>query len=208
MHVVIIRQRTLLALRGAAATLLGLLSATDRFGSVTALAILAGTYALVDAACCLVGARARLRAGDPWRWQAGEAVPSLVFLVGMLFVTRLPAAVFSLLLTGWAVGRGGVPLAAGVAEGNLRSDPLRTADAIWALGFGSWMWLDPGPGALAAVTFLGTYLLGTGVLQICRAIALRSQVAWKQPVGVVRWRGLPALAQALRMRRLARNRAK
>jgi uncharacterized membrane protein HdeD (DUF308 family) len=208
MHVVIIRQWTLLALRGAAAILLGLLSATDAFGSLTALVVLAGAYALADAACGLWAARARLRAGEPWRWQAGDAVPSLLFVLTTVFALRWPAAVFSLLLTAWAVGRGGVPLAGAIAQGQLRSDPLRTADALWALGFGSWMWLDPGPGALAAVTYLGTYLLGAGVLQLCRAFALRSKADWRQPTGVLRWRGLPAFAHALRTRRLTRQRAK
>jgi uncharacterized membrane protein HdeD (DUF308 family) len=218
MRVVIVRHWWLLAIRGAGATGLGLASSTDRFGSVAALIGMFVVYGLIEAACLLASARSRLRMRSEWRWLAAEAVPSLLVAVALILAGGLAVSTLSWLLASWALGRGGIVLAdvSVHRQWGRGKDLLRTADGLWAVVFAVWVLLDPGPGGLTAVTWLGTYTLGTGILQIARAYSLRWWPAWREPVAVVRWPGWSAfqasVLRGLRLRTadrtLARDRQK
>jgi uncharacterized membrane protein HdeD (DUF308 family) len=191
MSVVIVRQWWLLALRGSAAVALGLLSATDRFGSVTALMVLLVGFALVDVGSGAVAANASRRAAPLIVWGAMvvESAPSLLLALLLIGGPQLAMPALSGVLVAWILVRGAARLGGVLAQGQLRADPLRALDGIWALAFAGWLLLDPGPGGMGAVTWFGMYVLGAGVLELCRVPGLRHAPGWRGPLAVLRVRG-------------------
>jgi uncharacterized membrane protein HdeD (DUF308 family) len=201
MSVIMVRHWWLLALRAAAAILFGLLSATDRFGSVTALLALFTVLAAIDVGCHVTLARASRRRFVPWRWPLVEAVPGALVVLVVLCGPALSDSALSWLVVIWAVGQGGLELAGAWRQRDAGVDRLRITQAIWAIGFAAWAVLDPGPGNLTAVTWLGTFVTGAGVVLAFRAAGLRSTPAGRELVGVWRCPDWLARRQLLRVLR-------
>jgi uncharacterized membrane protein HdeD (DUF308 family) len=201
MPVVLVRHWWMLALRAAAAICFGLLSATDRLGSVAALVTLFTLLGAIDVGCQLVLARASRRTREAWQWPLIEAAPSALIVLALVLGPPLGVVALSRLLVTWALGQAGVGLAAALLGRTVPGDRLRIAEALWMLAFAVWVMLDPGPGNLAALTWLGTFVSGAGVLQAFRTFGLRSTSIGRAPVGAWRWPSWMLPPQVMRLLR-------
>jgi hypothetical protein len=187
MRVVLVRHWWLLALRAAAAVGFGLLSATDRFGSVAALVALFAGLGAIDVGCQLLLARAGWRTGEGWQWPLVDAAPSGLIVLTLVLGPSLSVLALSRLLVTWALGKAGVALAGALLGRSVPGDRMRIAEAFWMLAFAVWVMVDPGPGNLSALTWLGTFVTGAGVLQAFRTGALRFTSTGREPVAAWRW---------------------
>lgn len=201
MPVVLVRHWWLLALRAAAAICFGLFSATDRLGSVAALVTLFVLLGAIDVACQLFLVRASRRTGEAWQWTLVEAAPSALVVLALVLGPSLGVLALSRLLVTWALGKAAVGIAAVLLGRSVPGDRLRIAEALWMLAFAVWVMVDPGPGNLAALTWLGTFVTGAGVLQAFRTFGLRSTPVGREPVAAWRWPSWMLQAQLLRLLR-------
>lgn len=188
MHVIVLRHWWLQALRAMAAIGFGFLCAFAALTSLGVMVALMGAYALLDAGCLAVLARARFRNGGRWAWLAAEA--SVSGLLGLFAVVRSSMGAPLLLwsIAAWAIGKGLIVLAGTRADQHLAGAPHAICNGLFAIAFGAWLLLDPGPGALAGALWIDVFATLWGTVLLVQALALRSTLAGRAPVAVLRVR--------------------
>ena len=168
-----------LLFRGILALLFGIVTLIWPGGTVLALALLFGAYALIDGVGLLV--EAFRRRGRPTRWPH-----RLAYLAGGLFgvaaavVTVLAPGITVLVLTTlagvWAIVTGVLEVVAAVRlRKHIRGELLLALAGVASVAFGLLILLWPGAGGLALAVLLGSYALVFGVLLVIVALQLRTQ---------------------------------
>ena len=162
-----------LALRGAAAIVLGFLAFILPGVTVATLAIMLAVYLLVDGVFAIIGGIRAARAQERWVPFVLEGIVSLI--AGLMAVFWPIASVFALvwLFAAWSVITGFAEI--------MSAWRMHRSHGKWAWGiagvlsvlFGFGMWLLPAFGLLAIAWGLASYLIAFGVLTLVTAFRLR-----------------------------------
>jgi uncharacterized membrane protein HdeD (DUF308 family) len=177
MAAILARHWWILALRGVAAIVFGLLAWFWPDITLIILVTLFGAYALVDGVFILIAA-ARGRSREP-RWiVAVMGVAGILIGLSTLLWPDLTAVALVYLIAAWAGTMGAMAVLAAIT---LRRDGederLQIVIGVMAILFGVFIAIFPGPGALALVWLIGAFAVAYGVLLLALAVRLRD---WRQ----------------------------
>jgi uncharacterized membrane protein HdeD (DUF308 family) len=168
----------ILAVRGAAAIVFGVLAWFWPDVTLIALVILFGAYVLVDGVFNLITA-ALGHSREP-RWIV--AVMGIAgILVGIVAFgwPDLTAVALIYLLAAWAVTMGAFAIIGAIAlRRDIEDEWLLVVIGLLAIAFGVVIAVFPGAGVLALVWLIGAFAVAYGVLQLSLAFRLR---AWRRP---------------------------
>jgi uncharacterized membrane protein HdeD (DUF308 family) len=166
----------ILALRGGAAIVFGILTLVWPLASLYALVVLFGAYALVDGAFNLAFAvRGRRRGVRPWGSLVAQGLLGVVAGVLTLAWPGISALVLLMIIATWAVVTGVVAVAAAVRlRRQITGEWLLALSGVLSMAFGLLLFLFPGAGALAVAMWIGAYALALGVILTWLAFRLRA----------------------------------
>jgi uncharacterized membrane protein HdeD (DUF308 family) len=182
----------IMAVRGVAAIVFGVLTFIWPGASLFALVLLFGAYSVVDGAFN-IGAGISMRGEPRWGWLVfGGAISIAVGVLTFLW-PGITAFALLMLIAAWALVTGVAEIAAAIRlRKHVRGEWLLALSGILSIAFGVLMFLFPGTGALAVVLWIGAYAVVFGVLLLALAFRLRSwrnQTRRQVPTG-----GVPAHA--------------
>ena len=168
----------LLALRGVAAVLFGILAFIWPGITLVALVYLFGAYAFANGI---------LSFGLAFRGRKGRrSSASLIFggIIGILtglitfFLPGITALGLVLLIAAWAIANGVTEIAAAIRLRKVISNEwLLIIAGILSIAFGIVLLIMPGVGALALVFWIGAWMLAIGVLLMALAFRVRGLTA-------------------------------
>ena len=162
------------ALRGLAAILFGLLTILNPAISLAALILLFGAYALADGVFGVIAAITSRR-NEP-RW-VGLLISGILGILIGAFTFLMPGVTALVLLytiAAWAVIRGVIEIAAAIQLRRVIQGEywLILAGAL-SIAFGVLLFVYPGAGALAVVLWIGVFALVLGIVLMALAFRLR-----------------------------------
>ena len=144
---------------------------------LAALTALFGAFALISGIGSVAGAlRAPISRGR--RASLGlEGLVGIAVGVAVLVWPDLSAVALLYAIAAWAIANGILELGLALVRppGGGRT-LLLVADALLSVAFGAIMFAHPGAGAVALLALVAAFALMTGVLQIARALELRSVI--------------------------------
>lgn len=164
----------LLALRGVAAVIFGILAFIWPQLTLSVLVILFGAYVFVDGIANLITGVSDRQANERWWVMILEGIVSIAAGILTFVYPGITAVVLLYVIAFWAILTGMLEIAAAV---RLR----REIDGEWVLGLsgaasillGLALIIFPGAGALAVIWLIGTYAILFGVLMIYLGFKLR-----------------------------------
>ena len=165
----------LIALRGLAGILFGIITFMAPGVTLAVLVILFGAYAFADGVLTIVSAVRRRGATDRWGMLLVEGVVGVAAGLVTLFWPGITALTLLYVVAFWALLTGVLEIAAAV-----RLRKVITGEWLLALGgiasivFGVAIALFPAAGALAVVLWIGAYALIFGALLLALGFRLRS----------------------------------
>lgn len=163
----------LVALRGAAAVIFGILALLLPGLTLAALVLLFAAYAIVDGVSAIVTG---LRGEKPGRNWLLVLLGVAGVVAGLLtwFWPGLSALALLLVIGGWAIVTGVLEIAAAYRlRSVLRHEWLVAFNGVLSVLFGIFVLLFPGAGALALVWLIGWYAIASGVALLVLAFRLR-----------------------------------
>jgi uncharacterized membrane protein HdeD (DUF308 family) len=175
MGMTLARRWWILAVRGAAAIIFGILTFVAPRSSLYVLVILFGIYALVDGAFDLGMAARGSTGGRRWGSLVFEGVASMVAGFLALAWPGISALVLLLIVAVWAVVTGVSALMAAIRlRQHVEHEWMLGVSGLLSIGFGVLLFLFPGPGAIAVVLWIGAYAIVLGGLLMALAFRLRA----------------------------------
>jgi len=174
MPMMLARRWWILAIRGAAAILFGLLTFVAPASSLYALIILFGAYAIVDGAFDIGLAFRGTHAGKHWGSLIFQGVISIAAGVLTFMWPKMSALVLLLVIAAWAVITGASALAAAVRlRKHIQGEWMLGLAGLLSIAFGLLLFVYPGPGALAVIIWIGADAILHGALLLALAFRLR-----------------------------------
>lgn len=156
----------MLVVRGAAATLFGVLAIVVP-ENLLALVILWAAYAVVDGVFAAMLAARRGRAGQRWGWLLFEGVAGIAAGVLALVWPGITALALLAVIAVWAVSTGIAKIAAAMRVRRwLSGERLLATSGVLSIAFGVLLPLSPGSGAPALAWMIGAYAIVFGALLI------------------------------------------
>jgi uncharacterized membrane protein HdeD (DUF308 family) len=150
-----------LALRAAAAILLGLIAFALPGPTLAAIVVLFGVYAIIDGALALVAAVRGLRRHERWGAMLAEGIVSL-------------AAGVIALVAAWALLTGVLEITLGVRLRRvITGEWLLILGGVLSVALAVLVAMFPGAGATALVWWLGAYALAYGAVALVLAFRIR-----------------------------------
>jgi len=172
------RQWWLLAVRGAAAIVFGVLAWFWPDITLITLVILFGAFILVDGISNLITA-ASGRGAEPKWIVAVMGLAGIVVGIVTLVWPNLTAIALIYLIAAWAVTMGVFAIiGAVVLRRDIENEWLLAITGLLAIVFGIAIAIFPGSGALALVWLIGVYAVAYGLLELALAFRLRN---WQRP---------------------------
>jgi len=172
--VLLARNWWLVALRGLAAIIFGLLTFIVPGISLLTLVLLFGSYALVEGVLNVIAAVRGRREEERWWALLLEGLVSIAAGIVTFVLPGLTAVVLVYMIAAWAIVTGVLELVAAV---RLRQ---RVTGEIWlvlsgvaSVAFGVLVMIFPGAGALTMVLWIGAYAVVFGALLLGLAFRLR-----------------------------------
>lgn len=181
MENVLARNWWMLALRGLAALVFGLLTLFNPAITLGVLILFFGAYALVYGAFTVFAAVANRR-GEPY-WVALLVGGVLSVLIGVLTFMRpgVTGLVLLYFIAAWAIVIGLSEVAAGIRLRKvITGEWLLVLSGVLSVVFGLALMVFPGAGALAVTLWIGAYATVLGILLIALAFRLRR---WQRMAG-------------------------
>jgi uncharacterized membrane protein HdeD (DUF308 family) len=176
-----------LALRGVAAIVFGILTFILPGLTLAALVLLFGSYAIVDGVFNLLAALRRRGGEQPWWALLLEGVVGIAAGLAAFIYPGLTALVLLYMIAAWALITGVLEIVAAVQLRKLiTGEWWLAASGVLSIIFGALLIIAPGPGALAVVLWIGAYAVVSGVLLIALALRLRGWRADEQAVPIHR----------------------
>jgi uncharacterized membrane protein HdeD (DUF308 family) len=163
-----------LALRAAAAIILGLIAFALPGATLTALVILFGVYAILDGILALVAAVRGLRTHD--RWGAMLAAGIVGIAAGLIALTWPAIGALSLvyLVASWALLTGVLEIAMAVKLRRLiTGEWLMIVGGVLSILLGFMFAAFPAVGATVFVWWLGAYAMVYGIVILALALRVR-----------------------------------
>jgi uncharacterized membrane protein HdeD (DUF308 family) len=175
MTIVLTRNWWVLALRGVAAIIFGILTFLMPGITLAALVLLFGAFAITDGIFAIIAAIKT--SGKERKWWLLIISGVLSIIVGVLtFVMPEITALFLLyLIAFWAIFTGTLAIATAIRlRKEITGEWLMALGGIASVLFGVLLLLFPGAGALAVVLWIGAYALVSGAIMLALAFKLRS----------------------------------
>jgi len=164
-----------LALRGVAAIIFGVLAFVWPDVTVTVLVLLFGAYAFWDGAFAIVSALRRRTRTDQWWWTLLEGVVGVGIGLATFFWPGVTAIVLLALIAAWAVITGILEIMAAIRlRKEINDEWLLFLSGVLSVLFGILLVFQPGVGALALIWVIGSYAIAFGVLLLVLAFRLRN----------------------------------
>jgi len=169
-----------LVLRGALSILFGVLAFIFPGGTLEALVILFGAYALVDGVTALIAAVAHARPGQTW-----ALLVEGLFGIGAGVVTfaypGLTLVALLMLIAVWSIITGLLEIVAAVRlRQQIQGEWALALAGVLSTLFGVGLFVAPGAWTLAVVYLIGAYFVLFGITMIALAMQLR---AWERGAG-------------------------
>ena len=183
----IVRNWSWIALRGVLAIVFGTLTLLNPGITLVTLVLMFGAYAIVDGMFMIVSAIANRKTQPRWGTLVfggilGVAVGVLTYLWPGITAVALLAIIAS-----WAILMGVIEITVAIRLRKLIANEwMLVLTGLLAVAFGVVLILNPGPGAVAVVLWIGVYALVSGVLLVVLAFRLRN---WGRSHGVLQATG-------------------
>jgi uncharacterized membrane protein HdeD (DUF308 family) len=166
----------LIALRGAAAIIFGILTFVMPGISLTVLVLFFGAYALVDGIANIVAAVRRRKGEQTWWALLAEGIVSVLAGVVAFVAPGITALAVVYLIAGWAIVTGAFEIGAAIRmRKEIRGEAWLILSGILSIVFGVLVMLAPVAGALTIVLFIGAYAIVFGAILLGLAFRLRGQ---------------------------------
>jgi uncharacterized membrane protein HdeD (DUF308 family) len=163
-----------LALRGLFAIAFGVLAFTLPGGTLFALVLLFGCYAIVDGAFALVAGVKSRRQRRPWGLPVAHGLLGIAAGVIALVWPGITALALLYVIAAWAIMTGVLEIGAAISlRKQIEGEWLLGLTGALSVMLGVAMFAYPGAGALAVVWWIGGYAIVFGVLMIALAFRLR-----------------------------------
>src|SRR5258706_12417954 len=162
------------ALRGVAAIMFGLLAMLMPGMTLAALVLLFGAYALVEGVLNVIAAVRGRGRGEPWWALLIEGIVSIGAGLVTFFMPGLTALVLVYVIAAWPIITGVLEIVTAIRLRKLiRREWLLALSGVLSVAFGLLMIVAPGPGALALVLWIGAYSLVFGAPLVGLSLRLR-----------------------------------
>jgi uncharacterized membrane protein HdeD (DUF308 family) len=165
----------LLALRGIAAIIFGVLALVWPSLTVLSLVVLFGALAFVEGVFSVTAAIASHRNNESWWAMLLAGLAGIIFgLLTWVWPEATALALLYLIAT-WALVTGGFEVAAAIKLRKLiNNEWLMIAGGLLSILVGVLLVLFPGAGALGVMWLIGSYAIAFGVLQIVLSFRVKS----------------------------------
>jgi uncharacterized membrane protein HdeD (DUF308 family) len=164
----------LLALRGLAAVVFGVLAFIWPRITLTALVFLFGAYALVDGAFAIVASIRAPKEFKRWWVLLLEGILSVIAGVLAFVLPGITALVLLVLIASWAIVTGIFEIVGAIQlRKQITGEWLLALSGVFSVLFGIVLLWNPIAGALAVVWLIGAYAIVFGVLMLALAFRLR-----------------------------------
>lgn len=164
----------LIALRGLAAIIFGILTFVMPGISLLTLVLLFGSYALVEGVLNLIAAVRGRREEDRWWVLLLEGLVSIAAGLVTFAIPGLTVAVLVYVIAAWAVVTGVLEIVAAVRlRHRITGEGWLALSGVASVAFGVLMMIFPGAGAVALVLWIGAYAVVFGALLLGLAFRLR-----------------------------------
>ena len=177
----------LIALRGVAAILFGILAIIWPGTALEVLVLLFGAYALVDGVFAVIGSVQHRHEHDRWWVLLLEGIAGII--AGALTFTfpGLTLVVLLYLIAAWAIVTGVVEIIAAIRlRQEIKGEFWLALAGIFSVLFGVLIVVFPVAGALTVVTLVAVYAILFGVSLVALALRLRGHLNRMQPQGAMR----------------------
>jgi uncharacterized membrane protein HdeD (DUF308 family) len=175
MNAILVRNWWLIALRGLAGVIFGLVALILPFDTILALVLLFSAYMIVDGVFSIIAAVRAARRHDRWGLLALQSVASLATGVLAFVWPGLTVLAFVLLIAAWSIVTGCLLLAASIRIDGHHGRWWLALNGVASIAFGVLAILAPLAGAVVLTWWIGAFALVFGVLLIIVAFRLRSQ---------------------------------
>ena len=164
----------LVALRGVAAIIFGIMTFIVPALSLLTLVLLFGSYALVEGVLNVVAAVRGRRAEDRWWVLLLEGLVSIAAGLVTFVLPGLTAVALVYVIAAWAVVTGVLEIVAAVRlRHRITDEGWLALSGVASVAFGVLMMIFPGAGAVALVLWIGAYAVVFGALLLGLAFRLR-----------------------------------
>lgn len=171
----------LVALRGAAAIVFGILAFIWPGPTLGALVILFGAYVLVDGIISLITGISDRSTNDRWWVMLLEGLVGIAAGILTFVYPGITAVVLLYLIAIWAVLTGVLEIAAAVRlRREIEGEWALALSGIFSILFGVALFFFPGVGALAVIWLIGAYAILFGALLVYLGVKLRSVKSERQ----------------------------
>ncbi len=168
----------LIALRGVAAIIFGVLALVWPGITLLALTILFGAYALVDGFLAVIAALTHHTGNRRWWVVLLEGIAGIAAGILTFIWPGLSAFVLVLLIAAWAIVTGILEIWSAIELRRvIKNEWLLILSGLLSVVFGLLVAIFPGAGALAIVWLIGAYAIVFGVLFLILGFRLRSRAA-------------------------------
>ena len=166
----------LLAIRGAAAIIFGILAFVTPGITLAVLVLYFGAYALIDGIVNIVMALRKRERERSWWQLLIEGIVSVAAGVVAFVWPGITALALVYLIAAWAIVTGGFEIGAAIRmRREIRNEGWLILSGMLSIVFGVLMMLAPGPGALALVLIIGAYAVVFGAMLLGLAFRLRAR---------------------------------
>jgi uncharacterized membrane protein HdeD (DUF308 family) len=171
---VLVRNWPLVALRGLAALLFGLITMFQPGIGLAALVLLFGAYALADGVLGIVLVIMHRNGERHWAATLIGSILSIAAGVLTFIFPGLTAIALLYLIAAWAIVTGVAEVATAIRLRKvITGEWLLVLAGLLSVAFGVLLALFPAPGALAVVLWIGAWAFVSGILLIVLAFKLR-----------------------------------
>jgi uncharacterized membrane protein HdeD (DUF308 family) len=165
----------MLALRGVAGVLFGLITMFQPGIGLAALVLLFGAYALVDGVLGVVLVIMHRNGERHWAAMLIGSILSIAAGVLTFVFPGVTAIALLYLIAAWAIVIGVAEIVSAIRLRKvITGEWLLILAGVLSMAFGVLLALFPGPGALAVVLWIGAWAFVSGILLIVLAFKLRS----------------------------------
>lgn len=166
----------LLALRGVAAIIFGVVAWAWPDITLTTLIIVFGAYALVDGVFSIVHVLTTRDRPTNWPWLLLQGILGVGVGIGTIVWPDLTALALLYVIAAWAIVTGAMQIAAAVElRREIQGEFWLGLGGIASIAFGILAFVFPGAGALALVWMIGVYAIIFGVAALLLAFRLRDR---------------------------------
>jgi uncharacterized membrane protein HdeD (DUF308 family) len=171
----LVRNWSLIALRGLAALLFGLLTLFYPALTLAALVLIFGAYAIADGLFTVVAVLANRRGQPHWVAPLINGVLSVAVGILTFIYPGVTALVLLYFIAAWALIGGITQIVAAIRLRKVISGEwVLVLAGVLSVLFGVALFLFPGAGALAVTLWIGAYATAFGILLIVLGFRLRS----------------------------------